>query len=191
LLTNSSSGVNVIVYYSSVILEATKGTTRLQTLLVSMGFGLINFCFAVPAFYTIDKWGRRSLLLLTFPFLALCHLLTAIAPMGPSTGKSSPSTTDQTTNIPVTPQWPLAIVGMYLFGVFYSFSEGPVPFVYASESMPFYIRDLGMGLVTSINWLFNFLIALTLPGFFQTYRPFGAFLWYSVWCVILWFMIFW
>lgn len=38
-----------------------------------------------------------------------------------------------------------------LFSVAYSPGEGPVPFVYGSESMPLYCRDLGMSLVTAIN----------------------------------------
>jgi len=33
----------------------------------SLGFGIINFVFAMPAFYTIDTFGRRYLLLATFP----------------------------------------------------------------------------------------------------------------------------
>lgn len=42
------------------------------------GFGLINFLFAIPAFYTIDTFGRRNLLLFTFPFMALFQLLTGL-----------------------------------------------------------------------------------------------------------------
>lgn len=87
-------------------------------------------------------------------------------------------------------QWKLAIAGMYLFGVAYSPGEGPVPFVYSAESMPLYIRDLGMGCVTSINWLFNWLIAITAPKFFNVFYAYGAFLWYAAWCVLLWFLIF-
>lgn len=90
-----------------------------------------------------------------------------------------------------TRQWPLAIIGMYLFGVAYSPGEGPVPFVYSAESMPLYVRDIGMGCVTSFNWFFNWLIAITGPAFFAAFKSWGAFLWYAVWCMILWFMIFW
>jgi len=44
----------------------------------SMGFGIINFVFALPAVYTIDTFGRRNLLLATFPFMAIFHLLTGL-----------------------------------------------------------------------------------------------------------------
>lgn len=43
-----------------------------------MGFGIINFLFAIPAFYTIDTFGRRNLLLCTFPFMAVFQLLTGL-----------------------------------------------------------------------------------------------------------------
>lgn len=75
----------------------------------SMGVGIINFVFAVPAFFMIDRFGRRNLLLVTFPFLALFQLLSAIAFEVHSTR--------------------LIIAGLYLFAVAYSPGEGPVPFV--------------------------------------------------------------
>lgn len=172
------SGVNVIVYYSSFVLSLAKGGAKLnndQVLLFAMGFGIINFLFALPAFYTIDTLGRRSLLLITFPFLAFFQLLTAIGLALPGEGRSKGR---------------IAIAGMYLFGVFYSPGEGPVPFVYAAESMPLYIRDVGMGCVTSVNWLFNWLIAFTAPQLLQHFQYWGAFLFYAIWCVVLWVLIF-
>lgn len=190
--------MNVIVYYSGEAFRRTKHIPAQKILLYSLGFGIINFVFALPAFYTIDTLGRRSLLLITFPFLALFQLLTAMAFVGKntdaqstgnlstgsqSTGSQSTGSQSGNSGITETAQWPLAIVGMYLFGVAYSPGEGPVPFVYSAESMPLYIRDLGMGCVTSINWFFNWLIAITAPQFFQAFQSWGAFLWYSIWCV--------
>lgn len=138
-----------------------------------MGFGLINFFFAAPAFFTIDTIGRRTLLLCTFPFLAISHFITTAA-FAAKSNTAGPY---------------VALVGMYLFGIFYSFGEGPVPFVYASESMPLYCREQAMALVVSINWLFNWLIAFSGPWMFGAMKPAGTFAFYGVWCVILWFMI--
>jgi hypothetical protein len=44
-------------------------------LLASWGFGIINFLFAFPAIWTIDTFGRRTLLLFTFP--NMCWTLLA------------------------------------------------------------------------------------------------------------------
>lgn len=83
----------------------------------------------------------------------------------------------------------LVILGMYLFGVAYSPGEGPVPFVYSAESMPLYNRDFGMGIVTSINWFWNFFISITWPRFNRDFTTSGAFGWYAAWCFIGWWMI--
>ena len=56
-----------------------------------MGFGIINFLFALPAIKLIDTTGRRNLLLFTFPFMALFQLFTGmgfLAPAGSVTRKT-------------------------------------------------------------------------------------------------------
>ena len=40
---------------------------------------LVNFFFALPAVYAIDTFGRRKLLLTTFPCMAACLLITGFA----------------------------------------------------------------------------------------------------------------
>jgi len=162
-------GVNVIAYYStSIFLQA--GFSRTSALLVTMGTGLVNWLFAAPALYTIDTFGRRNLLLTTLPLLSASLLLTGFgfwAPEGPTrTG--------------------IVATGIYLFMVFYSPGEGPVPFTYSAEAFPLYIRDLGMSLATSICWLFNFVLAISFPSVLKAFKPQGAFGWYAAWCMIGW-----
>ncbi|KAF7679855.1 general substrate transporter [Alternaria burnsii] len=169
-------GVNVTVYYSSKIMKENANLPDRRALLLSAGFGLINFLFAFPAVWTIDTFGRRNLLLFTFPFMAIFQCIMVIAVSLPDG----------------TPRRALAIVGMYLFGIAYSPGEGPVPFVYSAESMPLYNRDYGMGIVTAINWLFNFIVSFTWPSMSNSdkgFGPSGAFAWYAVWCLIGWWLI--
>ena len=170
------------------------GWSDQNALLLSMGFGIINFVFAFPAVWTIDKLGRRKLLLYTFPFMALFQGLMVIA-FALKDGVA---------------RRVLAIAGMYLFGIAYSPGEGPVPFVYSAgefrnmlflpqvhvadaskESMPLYNRDYGMGIVTAINWALNFFVSMTWPVISapDAMRVSGAFAWYAVWCLIGWWMI--
>ena len=120
-------GVNIIPYYSTTIL-LTANENMTNALLAGMGFGIINFVFALPAFWTIDSFGRRKLLLSTFPFMAASHVIIAIAFASTNPGEV---------------QRALVLTGMYLFGIAYSPAEGPVPFVYAAESMALYNRDYG------------------------------------------------
>ena len=99
-----------------------------------MGFGIINFLLAIPAVYTIDTFGRRSLLLATFPFMALFHLVTGLGFLFKERTKrkiavmvgmckfyyihvsSDLAGTHETLSVD-------------LFSVAYSPGEGPVPFV--------------------------------------------------------------
>lgn len=165
-------GVNVMAFYSSEILSPVLGDKA--GLLASMGFGILNFLFALPAVYTIDTFGRRNLLLCTYPFLAFFQLLTAMGFLLPTSSHS---------------QTGLVLTGMYLFSIFYSPGQGPVPFVYSAESMPLYVRDLGMSMATATLWFFNFLLAVTFPRFQYSFGNTGAFGYYAAWCVVGWFMI--
>lgn len=54
------------------------GYNNTQCLLASWGFGLLNFLFAIPAVFTIDTFGRRNLLLSTFPNMAWTLLVTGL-----------------------------------------------------------------------------------------------------------------
>lgn len=171
-----------MIYYSNIIfqqislpIDLTVASTAqiLQStrvaLYCTMGFGIINLVGAIPAFFIIDTVGRRTLLLTTFPFLALFNTLTAVGL--------------------AVKQYYLAVVAMYLFDIFYSPGEGPVPFVYASESMPIHMREKGMAFQLSTGWLFSWVIAFTGPSFILAFHPAGTFAYYGAWCVLLFFII--
>lgn len=59
-------GVNVIAYYSTEMFIQS-GFAEQSALVASLGFGIVNWLFAIPGMYTIDTFGRRKLLLTTFP----------------------------------------------------------------------------------------------------------------------------
>jgi len=129
--------------------------------------------FAIPAVYTIDSFGRRNLLLATFPLLAGCLLLTGFSFL----------ITDPKAHIG------LIATGIYLFGVFYSPGAGPVPFTYAAEAYPLYVRTHGMSLSTSTTWGFNFLLGITWPKLLQAFTPTGAFCYYAAWLIVGFFFV--
>ena len=78
-------GVNVIAYYSSVIFTQDGGFTEQAGILASLGAGIINWVFALPAVYTIDTFGRRNLLLTTFPLMSFFLFFTGSAFFIPDT----------------------------------------------------------------------------------------------------------
>ncbi|KAH8687845.1 hypothetical protein BGZ60DRAFT_439961 [Tricladium varicosporioides] len=161
-------GVNVIAYYSSeIFLQA--NLSEISALAASLGFGLINFLFALPAVYTIDTFGRRNLLLTTFPLMSLCLFFTGFSFWIPSDSKAHIA---------------CIALGIYLFGMVYSPGEGPVPFTYSAEAYPLYIRGLGMSFATATTWFFNFLLSVTWPSLVAAFQPQGAFSWYAIWNLV-------
>ncbi|KAL8829953.1 MAG: hypothetical protein Q9191_001708 [Dirinaria sp. TL-2023a] len=165
-------GVNVIAYYSSqIFLDG--GFTPISALSASLGFGIVNWVFAIPAVYTIDTFGRRNLLLATFPLMALFMFFTGFSFL-------IPQKTARTACI---------AVGIYLFGVCYSPGEGPVPFTYSAEAYPLYVRAYGMSLATATTWLFNFVLSITWPSLSTAFTPQGGFAWYAAWNIVGFFLV--
>ncbi|KAI0378313.1 hypothetical protein F5Y04DRAFT_284071 [Hypomontagnella monticulosa] len=166
-------GVNAIAYYSTEIFVES-GFSIQSALVASLGFGIVNFLFALPAFYTIDTFGRRNLLLTTFPLMSIFLFFTGFSFWIPE------GTTAHIACI---------ALGIYLYGVVYSPGEGPVPFTYSAEAYPLYIRPIGMSLATATTWLFNSVISLTWPALVQAWTAQGAFSWYAAWNIVGFFLV--
>lgn len=166
-------GVNVVAYYSTqIFLDA--GFPEVNALAASLGFGIINWLFALPGFYTIDTFGRRNLLLTTFPLMAICMFFTGWSFWIPEDSKAHVA---------------CIALGIYLFGMVYSPGEGPVPFTYSAEAYPLYIRPIGMSLATATLWFFNFVLSITWPAMLNAFKPQGAFSWYGAWNIIGFFAV--
>ena len=131
MIAQQMCGINIIAFYSStVFVEA--GASTSEALIASFSFGLVNFLFAFPAVWTIDKLGRRTLLIFTFPQMAWTLLAAGFSFYIPEDKG------------PVR----VGIIGLfiYLFGMFYSPGEGPVPFTYAAEVFPLSHRGKSLDL---------------------------------------------
>lgn len=144
----------------------------MNALAASLGFGIINFLFALPAVYTIDSFGRRNLLLFTFPLMAIFLLFTGFSFWIPADSDARVG---------------CVTLGIYLFGIVYSPGEGPVPFTYSAEAYPLYLRTYGMSLATATLWFFNFVLSVTWPSLVTAFKPQGAFGWYAAWNMVGWF----
>lgn len=110
-----TSAVNIIAFYSSTLFSRA-GASVTKSLFFSWGFGLVNFAFAWPAVWTIDTFGRRALLLFTFP--NMCWSLLAAGFSFYIKGGA---------------KLPCIALFIYIFDAFYSPGMGPVPFTYSAE----------------------------------------------------------
>ncbi|KAL0564515.1 hypothetical protein V5O48_017532 [Marasmius crinis-equi] len=161
-------GINVIAYFSSAIFRDA-GLGDLNSIIGSWGFGMLNFLFAIPGMFTIDTFGRRALLLTTFPIMGLCLFFTgSMFYVNPE----NPTDKGRVAGI---------LLGIYLFCMAYSPGEGPVPFTYSAEAFPLYIRPVGMSFATAVCWFFNGVLGLTWPALQKAFTIQGAFYWYAAW----------
>ncbi|EDN02138.1 hypothetical protein HCAG_00002 [Histoplasma mississippiense (nom. inval.)] len=120
MIAQQMCGINTMAFYSSTIFAEANATVT-ESLFASWGFGLINFVFAFPAVWTIDTYGRRALLLFTFPQMAWTLLAGGFAFYIPQDSRAH-----------------LGVIAffIYLFAAFYSPGEGPVPLTYSAEVFP-------------------------------------------------------
>ncbi|KAJ9102052.1 hypothetical protein QFC19_004980 [Naganishia cerealis] len=176
MIAQQMCGINIIAFYSSTIF-AENGFTSRQALYASLGFGAVNFVFAFPALFTIDTYGRRSLLLFTFPIMAtfllaggLCFLI--------------PEDTHKTAKVA------LVALFVYLFAAAYSPGEGPVPFTYSAEVFPLAQREIGMAFAVSVCLGFSAILSITFPSMLRAMGATGAFCFYAGLNVLAFILIF-
>ncbi|KAK1829336.1 hypothetical protein QBC39DRAFT_311185 [Podospora conica] len=162
MIAQQLCGINIIAFYSTTVFREA-GFSLFHALLGSFGFGVVNFLFAFPAFWTIDSFGRRALLLFTFPQMTWTLLaagLCTLLPLG-------------------TTRTVLVALFVYLFGAFYSPGEGPVPFVYCAEVFPLSHRELGMGFAVAVCLGLAAVLGMTFPFLLGRVGTLGAFVCYA------------
>ncbi|TVY90916.1 putative metabolite transport protein [Lachnellula willkommii] len=174
MIAQQMCGINIIAFYSSTIF-ANSGFSPYQALFASWGFGLINFLFAFPALWTIDTYGRRTLLLFTFPNMAWSLLAAGLCSL---------------INIRLTAHLALVAMFIYIFAIFYSPGEGPVPFTYSAEVFPLSHRELGMGWAVATCLFWACVLTLFLPLMLTAMNTVGVFGFYAGTNVIALVMIF-
>ncbi|KAK4056872.1 hypothetical protein OIO90_002122 [Microbotryomycetes sp. JL221] len=156
-------GINIIAFYSSSIFREA-GYSDKQALAASLGFGAVNFLFAFPAVWTIDTFGRRNLLLFTFPNMAWTLLTAGLMFLLPESSGA---------------RVPLIALFIYLFCAFYSPGEGPVPFTYSAEVFPLSHREVGMSWAVATCLFWAAILGLTFPRMLSAMTPTGAFGFYA------------
>ncbi|KAM7199603.1 Sugar transporter domain containing protein [Rhypophila sp. PSN 637] len=174
MIAQQMCGINIIAFYSTTIFRDS-GIDEFNSLLASFGFGLVNFLFAFPALYTIDTFGRRSLLLFTFPNMAWSLLAAGLCTLIPGTGQGR-----------------LAAVALfvYIFGAFYSPGEGPVPYAYSAEVFPLSHREVGMAFSVATCLFFAAVLSITLPAILASLHVIGVFCLYAGFNMLALVMIF-
>lgn len=174
MIAQQMCGINIIAFYSSTVFVRA-GASTLSALLASWGFGLVNFVFAWPAVWTIDTYGRRTLLLFTFPNMAWTLLAAGFCFWIPEDSRAH-----------------LGLIAffIFIFAAFYSPGEGPVPFTYSAEVFPLSHREVGMSWAVATTLFWASTLSITFPKMLATFTATGAFGFYAALNVTAFVMIF-
>lgn len=152
---NQLSGINAILYYAPRIFEMA-GFSKADAYLQPVYIGGANLLFTLLALTVIDKFGRKTLLLVGCAGLIVFLGLTANAfSPGGTMGKN---------------------VLFYLLGyiAFFAFSQGAVIWVFISEIFPNSVRSQGGSLGSFTHWIMAAIISWTFPIIVES-SPNGGF----------------
>jgi hypothetical protein len=116
--------------------------------------GIINVTQLVgvaTSLWTMDRFGRRPLLLTGADLMFVCHLIIAVL-----VGKFGGRWADHSTE-----GW-VAVAFLFFYMFSFGATWGPVPWAMPSEIFPSSLRAKGVALSTCSNWFNNFVIVSSL-----------------------------
>lgn len=157
------SGINVIFNYADEIYRnAGYGVSDVLVNIVITG--AINLVFTLVAMATVDRYGRRFLMLLGFAGIAFSHLLLGLAYWFGLRG------------------WPVLLLTLCTIAC-YAMSIAPVIWVLISEIFPNRIRGVAVSIAVSALWIACFALTFTFPVLNRALGAAGTFWVYSAICV--------
>lgn len=148
-------GINVIFYYSNVLWEAV-GFKESQAFVITVIGAVINILTTLIAIASIDKFGRKPLLI-----IGSIGMTVTLATMAFIFGTA---TVVDGNPVLEGAQGPIALVAANLFVVSFGMSWGPVTWVLLGEIFPNRMRAAALSLAAAGQWVANWIITVTFPG---------------------------
>jgi sugar porter (SP) family MFS transporter len=154
------TGVNFIFYYSTPFLQSTGAISN--PFVISMIFTAVNVGSTPLSFYTVEKFGRRPLLIIGALGMLICQFLVAIIGVTVGFNKTFENAAGETRAINISAvNAQIAFIAIFIF--FFASTWGPGAWILIGEIFPLPIRSRGVGLSTASNWLWNTIIAVITP----------------------------
>ncbi len=135
-------GINVVLYYAGNIFRNMgydSNASLLQTIIV----GAVNLLFTVVAIFTVDRFGRKPLMIIGSIGMAVAMLALGFAFFSGNVGM-------------------FALFCMLLYIAAFALSWGPVCWVLLSEIFPNSIRG-ALSVAVAAQWIANWIVSLTFP----------------------------
>ncbi len=148
-------GINVIFYYSNILWEAV-GFDEEQAFVITVISATINILTTFIAIGTVDRFGRKPLLLVGSVGMTVTLATMAFVFGTAATVDGKPVLEGA--------QGPIALVAANLFVIAFGMSWGPVTWVLLGEMFPNRMRATALALAAGGQWVANWVITVTFPG---------------------------
>src|SRR5665213_685971 len=135
-------GINVVLYYAGNIFR-NMGSSTDSSLLQTIIVGVVNLLFTVLAIYTVDKFGRKPLMIIGSIGMAASMIALGFAFYFNALGIA-------------------ALIFMLVYTAAFAMSWGPVCWVLLAEIFPNSIRS-ALSIAVAAQWIANWVVSLTFP----------------------------
>ncbi|KAJ2713736.1 Bifunctional purine biosynthesis protein PurH [Coemansia spiralis] len=150
MMSQQCSGSKGVLFYSTEILTDTFHLTEAQrksiptiAQLLTTGIGGVGAAAVVVGMFVLDKVGRRTVLICSMLATTLAAALIVVG-----------SKLDLA---------PMVATAMYVFSFVFQSGAGFIPYLCASELLPYNVLGSISGLATSVNCLALFVVSFTFP----------------------------
>ena len=154
-------GINAVLYFAPRIFES-MGVSN--NMLFTVIMGVINISFTLVAVFTVEKLGRKPLLITGSLGMAVGALGVALS------------------NVVTLPAL-VPVISIMVYSACFMFSWGPICWVYIAELFPNTIRSQATALAVAFQWIFNFIVSSTFVPMYS-WSPFFAYALYGGICII-------
>ncbi len=159
-------GINAVLYYAPRIF---KDMGMDNEMVFTVVMGVINILFTLVAIFTVEKWGRKPLLIWGSLGMALGAFGVAL-----TFGHAGMEF--------------FTAASLLLYSASFMFSWGPITWVLIAEIFPNTIRGAAVAIAVAFQWIFNFIVSSTFVPMFNMHLTkdddFGHWFTYGLYGVI-------
>jgi SP family sugar:H+ symporter-like MFS transporter len=153
-------GINVVFYYGATLWEAV-GFSENDALMINILSGVLSIGACVFTIATVDKIGRKPLLLIGSAGMTVTLGTVAWAFSTAVTGASGAVALPGNNGL-------IALIAANLYTVFFNMSWGPIMWVMLGEMFPNQIRGSGLAVSGFAQWIANAVVSVSFPTLAKT-----------------------
>ena len=144
-------GINAVLYYAPRIF----GDMGMENpMVITVFMGVINILFTLVAIFTVEKWGRKPLLI--------------TGSLGMALGAFGVAMTFGHAGMEL-----VTAASLLIYSASFMFSWGPICWVLIAEIFPNTIRGAAVAIAVAFQWIFNFIVSSTFVPMFNMHLTEG------------------